>query len=317
MPIQATLIRFVRATTLAAALAALTGCGFINTMATKSIANTLSKPGDVFTRDDDPELVRRAIPFALKTYESLLETVPKHAPLLLATCSGFTSYAFAFVQTDADILGDAGHHDEVKTLNAEAVKLYTRGKDYCLRALDVRFPGIGKTLLIEPDAAVAKAGKKDIELLYWTAASWGSAMSLDLDLGIDFPVVRALVERGLALDETWNQGALHELMITLDSVEQLGGDRKKAREHFARAVELQKGAAPSPYVLLAMGVSQPERNREEFEKLLNAAIAIDPEKDRSHRLVTILTQRRAKALLEQIDTLFIKHPFLHAGTAAR
>jgi hypothetical protein len=306
MPAHATLTRLARATAVAVALAALTGCGFVSSLATKSVANTLSKPGDVFTRDDDPELVRRAIPFALKTYESLLESLPKHQPLLLATCSGFTSYAYAFVQTDADILGDADHHDEVKALNAEAVKLYSRGKDYCLRALELRFPGVGKRLLTEPDTAVARAGKKDVELLYWTAASWGSAMALNLDLAIDFPAVRALVERALALDETWHKGALHELMITLDSVEQLGGNVEHARQHFKRAVELQDGAAPGPYVALAMGVSQPKQDRAEFEKLLHDALAVDEDKDKSNRLLTIVTKKLAQALLDHADSLFSK-----------
>jgi predicted anti-sigma-YlaC factor YlaD len=72
-------------------------------------------------------------------------------------------------------------------------------------------------------------------------------------------------------------------------------------------VALQKGASPGPYVALAMGVSQPKQDRAEFETLLHDALAIDPEKDRSHRLITILEQRRAHALLDQIDTLFAKH----------
>ena len=263
MQTPAPLLRLAHGTTLAAVLAALAvsaGCGMINSLATKSVADTLSKPSDVFTRDDDPELVRRAIPFALKTYESLLESQPKYGPLLLATCSGFTSYANAFVQTDADILGEAEHHDEVKALNAEALRLYSRAKDYCLRALDVRFEGASRILLREPVAAVAKAEKKDVPLLYWTAASWGSAMALNLDLAVDYPAVRAMVERALALDETWDKGSLHELMITLDSVEQLGGSVERARKHFARAVELQGGNSPGPYVALAMGVSQPRQD---------------------------------------------------------
>ena len=70
-------------------------------MAVKTVANTLSAGGDAFSRDDDPELIRDAAPFALKTYESLLETVPAHAGLLLTTCSSFTQYAYAFVAADA------------------------------------------------------------------------------------------------------------------------------------------------------------------------------------------------------------------------
>jgi predicted anti-sigma-YlaC factor YlaD len=59
-------------------------------------------------------------------------------------------------------------------------------------------------------------------------------------------------------------------------------------------------------VALATGVAVPEQNREEFEKLLQAALAIDPEKDPSVRLVTLVQQRRARALLDHVDTLITK-----------
>jgi hypothetical protein len=65
-------------------------------------------------------------------------------------------------------------------------------------------------------------------LLYWSAASWGAAISLGIDrpdLAVDFPTVRALADRALALDPAWNKGAIHELMISLDSLpEALGGN---------------------------------------------------------------------------------------------
>ena len=196
-------------------------------MAVKTVANTLSESGDVFSRDEDPELVRDAIPFALKLYESLLESVPRHVPLLVATCSGFTQYAYAFVETDAVVLGDE-RHEEARALRERALKLYLRGRGYCLRAMEVRWQGISEKLLADPGPALARAEREDVELLYWTAASWGAAISLGLDrpeLAIDFPVVRALADRALALDETWSNGALHELMISLDSLpEALGGD---------------------------------------------------------------------------------------------
>jgi hypothetical protein len=87
----------------------------VKTFAVKTVANTLSEPGDTFTRDDDPELVRAALPFGLKTFETLLESVPNHRPLLIATCSGFTSYSYGFVDTDADLLG-SDQYDKAKPL---------------------------------------------------------------------------------------------------------------------------------------------------------------------------------------------------------
>jgi hypothetical protein len=131
-------------------------------MAVKTVANTLSESGDVFSRDEDPELVREAIPFALKLYESLLDSVPDHAPLLVATCSGFTQYAYAFIETDAIVLGDEKYR-EAQALRDRALRLYLRGKAFCLRAMEVRWKGIGDRLLADPAAALARAEKKDVE----------------------------------------------------------------------------------------------------------------------------------------------------------
>ena len=270
------------------------------------VAETLASSGDVFTRDDDLELVGDAIPFGLKLYESLLDSAPTNKDLLIATCSNFTQYGVAYIETDALVLGDAQHHDEVVHLNARALKLYLRAKGYCERAMEVRFPGIMQKLPADPVAALAKAEKKDVPLLYWMAASWGSAIALGVDrpdLVIDMPTVRALAERAIALDETWSRGTLHEMFVSLDSLPPaLGGNPERARMHFTKAVELQKGLSPGPYVALALGVAVPAQDRAEYEKLLNEALAIDPAKDPSNQLVTLVQQRRARALLDQIDT---------------
>lgn len=304
------LATLARLAVLASIVAPLAGCGLVQRKAVGMVASTLASSGDVFTRDDDLELVGDAIPFGLKLYESLLDSAPKNKDLLIATCSNFTQYGVAYLETEAMVLGEAQHHDEVAHLNQRALKLYLRAKGYCMRAMEVRFPGIAQKLLTDPAPALAKAEKKDVPLLYWMAASWGSAISLGVDrpdIVIDMPVVRALADRALALDESWSKGAIHEMFISLDSLpEALGGSPAKAREHFARAVELQKGLSPGPYVALAAGVALPAQDRAEFEKLLESALAIDPEKDPSVRLVTLVQQRRARALLDHIDTMFTK-----------
>jgi predicted anti-sigma-YlaC factor YlaD len=300
----------VRLTALTCALTVTPGCALMKRKAVAMVASTLASSGDVFTRDDDLELVGDAIPFGLKLYESLLDSAPRNTDLLIATCSNFTQYGVAYLETEAAVLGEAQHHDEVAHLNQRALKLYLRAKGYCLRAMEVRFPGIGPKLLTDPVPALARSNKKDVPLLYWMAASWGSAIGLGIDrpdLVIDMPAVRALAERALALDEGWGKGALHEMFVSLDSLpDALGGSPARAREHFTRAVELQQGLSPGPYVALAMGVAVPAQDRGEFEKLLQAALAIDPDKDPSVRLVTLVQQRRARALLDRIDTMFTK-----------
>lgn len=286
------------------------GCA-IRRMALNSLATTLSASGDTFSSDDDPALVRDAVPFALKTYESLLASLPRHRGLLLATCSGFTQYSYAFVQTEADRLEPTDYAESL-VHRERALKLYLRGRDYCLRALEVARPGIVARLNRNPADAVASFTKADVPLLYWTAASWGKAVSLSLDkpeLAGDFPIVRALAARALALDETYNRGALHEIMITLESVpEAMGGSRERARQHFDRAVTLSNGMSAGAYVSYATGVLLPQQKKDEFVQMLQAAVAIDPDREPSLRLANLITQQYARYLLEHLEDLFISNP---------
>lgn len=297
--------RMARLATVVLASVALSSCAFVTSRATTMVANTLASGGTTITSDNDPDFVRDAVPFGLKTYESLLQSIPRHVPLLRATCSGFTSYAYGYLATDADVVRFTDR-EAAKALDARTLNMYIRAHDYCARALEVRFKGVTQTLLTAPDTALARAQKADVELLYWSAASWGLAMALSPDtLAIDFPAVRALAERGLALDERWYYGALHELMIVLEGQELLGGSHDKAREHFRRAVEIQKGLSPGPYLSLATSVALSRQDRAEFESLLSQALAVDPNGNPSERLTTLLLQRRARALLAQADYLFL------------
>ena len=291
------------------AVLVVSACGAIKSSAIKTVANTLSEGGTAITSHDDPELVADALPFALLLNESLLASVPKHERLLMATCGQYTQYAVGFIQVDAE----AAQFDEFersKYLSNRALKLATRGRGYCWRALELRFPGVSARLVADPATAVPQAKKDQVPLLYWSAASLGAAVSLGgldrPDLLINWPVIRALAERALALDSTWSRGALHELMITVESQgDALGGSEERARAHFARAVEIQKGLSPGPYVSLALGIAKGKQDRAEFEKLLQQALAIEADADPDNRLVTLIMQRRARLLLAHLDDFFM------------
>ena len=276
--------------------------------AVNQIGNAIAKSGDVFTADDDPELVREAVPFGLKTMESLLRESPKHAGLLLAACQGFTQYAYAFVQMDADY--GTADFERQEALRQRALKLYLRARGYGLRGLELKHEGLTQRLATDPTQAVEAVTAKEVALLYWTAAAWGSAISLGKDrpeLVADFPAVKALMQRALALDENFEGGAIHEAMIVLEALPpEMGGSVERARAHFERAVAISKGEKPGPYVTLAESVSVMKQDRREFRDLLNRALAIDPEKNQSVRLVTVLTQRKARTLLAREDELFIE-----------
>lgn len=279
----------------------------IKRMAINSLADTLAASGDVFAADNDPELIRDAVPFSLKTVESLLVSVPNHPGLLLSACSGFTQYGYAFVQLDAEAI-EAKDYQASVAGKERALKMYVRARDYCMRGMELRQKGVRAQLEREPATALAWAKPSDVPLLYWTGASWGSAISLGVDkpeVTIDLPAVRALMERALQLDETYSRGAIHEALISLDALpEAIGGSPARARQHFARAIALTKGLSAGPYVTLATGVSVPAQNKAEFEELLGKALAIDPDREPPLRLANILAQRRARYLLSKVGELF-------------
>lgn len=270
------------------------------------MADALSSTASAFTRDNDPEFVRQAAPSTLKMVEMLLEESPSHAGLLMAACSGFTQYAYAFLQSDADV-ADAGSAT-AKELRARGAAMYDRARGYCVRALESRHPGAGGSLQRDVKAALASTTIADVPALYWTAVAWGGALTLAENPLVrisELSTVRALFTRALQLDGTWEAGAIHEAMIAVESLPVLlGGSPARAKAHFDRAVALSDGQSAFAYVTMATGVAQPAKDRREFERLLRAAIAIDASKRPSLRLANLIAQKRARFLLSQIDRLF-------------
>jgi predicted anti-sigma-YlaC factor YlaD len=293
---------------LAAGLLLVPGCS-LRRMAVNTLADALAESGSVYASDPDPELVRDALPFALKTFESLLASNPEHRGLLVSSCSGFTQYAYAFVEADAQRL-EFADYAESRRLTERALALYLRGRDYCLHGLELDHPGIRGRLERQPNDAAAELEGADLDLLYWTAAAWGSAISVGvhrLDIVADLPAVRALLRRGLALDESYDHGALHQALIGIEALPAaMGGSRERAEEHFRRAVELTGGHSAAPFVTFASSVLVPAQERAAFRRELERALAVDVDVEPSLHLVNALAQQRARFLLDHADDLFLE-----------
>jgi len=284
-----------------------TGCS-VRSLAVNSMGDALAASGSGFGSDDDPELIGAAAPFSLKLIESVLAETPNHRGLLLAATQGFVQYAYAFIELKADELEDT-NLQAAYAQRARAARMYLRARDYGLRGLESARPGITKTLRADPEGALAKSTREDVGLLYWTGVAWAAAISLAKDdpfLVADLPAVEALVRRALALDETYDGGALHVFMINYE-MSQAGlsaGAPARARQHFTRAIELTGGAHAAPYVTLAEAVSIAERNRAEFESLLQGVLKLDTGAKPEWRLVNAVMQRRARWLLGRTEKLF-------------
>lgn len=293
-----------RALVLAMAGLLVAGCS-VKKMAANAVGDALSGGGGVWMSDNDPQLIKEALPFGLKTNESLLEVSPDHLGLLEATAQGFTAYAF-LLKEEAD-RAEIDDLREARKLRARSSKLFVRGRDYALRGLEVRHTGFAEGLRDRRDATLAKTDEKDSGLLYWAGASWAGALSVakdNLTLIAEFPTAGALVRRVLDLDDAYGEGSAHEFFVAYEAGRP-GGSLVAARAHYRRALELSGGERASVYLALAESVSVAEQDVAEFRALLDQAREIDPDEQPESRLLNIIAQERADWLETQIPELFL------------
>jgi predicted anti-sigma-YlaC factor YlaD len=277
----------------------------------KIAAGAFAGSGDVMARDDDPELVRDAIPFALKTMEGLIAEIPEDDGLLLSLTASFTQYAWAFVLQDADMAEMAGRSVEAREGHDRARKLFLRARDYGLRALELRYRGITARLLSARglDPALALLEAKDVPLLYWTAAAWALAISngkSDMQLVSQLPAPVAMMRRGMALDPSFDHGAFQEFFVTYEGGRSAadGGGAVVSRAFLDLALQLSGGKKLGALVSYAESALVQKQDRAEFERVLQQVLAADVDAAPEFRLANILAQRRARALLAHADDLF-------------
>jgi predicted anti-sigma-YlaC factor YlaD len=277
--------------------------------AVNQVGNALAGSGTTFASDDDPELIKAAVPFGLKLMESLLAESPRHERLLSATTSGFTQYGYAFVQQDAD---EVESQDLAKAvaLRQRAKKLYLRARDYGLRALEVSHPGFTNALAADPQVAVRRMRTADVPQLYWTAMAWGALISQSKDdpqRVAEVPQMEALIDRALELNESWNYGALHTFLITYEMARAgvRGDATERSRRQFELAMEQSHGWQAAPLVAYAESVCMQKQDLAQFESLLQRALDIEVDAHPDFRLANLIYQRRARWLLARKDELFL------------
>jgi hypothetical protein len=290
---------------LCTALAGSSACS-VRSFALGAVGDALASGGEVYASDDDIELVGAATPFGLKTLESLLAEVPEHRGLLLAAARGFTQYAYAYVQLPAEEAEGRDVSSAYLQL-ARARRLYLRARDYGLRGL--RLQGQAVQLQVEAGRLLLATAPEDVPLLYWTAVAWAAAIGVSKDspsVVAGLPAVDGLIARAVELDADFDHGTLRTFLIgyEMSRPNATADAARRARLHFARAVELTKRQHAGPLVSLAESVAVAERNRNEFEALLGEALKLELSARPEWRLANLVMQRRARLLLSRADELF-------------
>ena len=247
------------------------------------------------SRQPDLRILREGTPAYLMLIDGMIQTWPDNERLLLAGAQSYSSFASLFVE------------DQDKDY---AALLYTKGKRYALRSLEIT--GLRNPLERPFDdfsAGLNRLGKKDVPILFWTATCWANWIRLNLDSMealSELPRVEAMMKRVLELDEGFYYGGPHLFMGIWYAVRPkiAGGDLKKAQEHFLKALDLGQRKFLMADVYYASYYARKSGDKELFtatlQKVLEAPVDTIPDLV----LVNTVAKRQAKELLNRVEEYF-------------
>jgi TRAP transporter TatT component family protein len=279
----------VRGSILCLAMTApLVGCSnLLGSMAADTLSATI-------LNQDDPELLRAGVPAYLLLVDGFISENPDNAELLAAGAQLFALYGSRFAENAeraGTLTGKARRYGERAICLAHAPACGWKDLDY--------------------DSYVTALGdvdKRDLEALYSYAVSWLSnldATSEDWTAVAELPWVQAALERALALDETYEQGAIHGYLGILNTLRPpaLGGQPEVAREHFERALALNGNKDLSVKVEYAKRYARLVFDQELHDRLLTEVVNA-PVDAPGLTLFNVLAKQEALELLESSKEYF-------------
>jgi hypothetical protein len=252
--------------------------------------------------EDDLVLAREASAFYLKLSESVLRETPDNLQLAAAVASGFTQYAYAYVQSDADRIA-ATDASAAQRLRERAARLYHRAQRHAIGALEAQSPGFTKALASNSPEQWPRLRADQVGVAYWGAASWGAwiAMSKDKpDVVADFPLAIRLAKLAWATSPEYGGGSLSSLIGTFEA-SRPGGSAAQATVYFDQAIALGAGRNAGVFVAKAEAIALPAGDKPAFESLLKRALAAS---EMQPDLANLVMQERAMWLLETANDLF-------------
>jgi len=275
----------------AAAMVLTSGCSSIMSSATTGLAESLT---NAVLDQNDPETVRQGAPAYLLLIDGLIADNPKNAELLLAGAGLYSSYAGAFV-------------DEPERVS----RLSRKGRDYgwaalCRRKKDAC--GIWSAPYEEFERVISGMGRNHVPVLFGAGAAWATwirANTDDWSAVADKARVDAMMQRVVALDETYDDGSAFLYLGILATLlpEAMGGKPEQGRADFERVIELSDGRNLMAKVLLARSYARLVFDRELHDRLCREVIAADPVAS-GLTLTNTLAQEEARALLGSSEDYF-------------
>jgi predicted anti-sigma-YlaC factor YlaD len=299
-------VNIPRLLTITLVVAVTTGCS-IKQIALNAVADELSGgTGGTFSQDEDLQFVGESLPFALKLMEGINGAVPKHEGMKLTLASGFVQYGVVFVEWPAEQL----KYDDFSAYRLgqkRAGGFYRRAANYALDGLDLRSKDFRSNLRNDQQGTLAAMTAGEVPFLFWLGAGWISQASTNLEdpemFGL-FALGAQIMKRAYELDPDWNDGSIHEIMISLEPALPMPGGAERSKEHYDKARVLQGDRKAGPHVSYATAVALKAQDKDLFLELLDKALAVDLDLHPDDRLANDYAQQKARFLLEHLDDLF-------------
>jgi tetratricopeptide (TPR) repeat protein len=268
----------------------LTGCSMKAQMV-RSMDPIMEDMSSVVNMSNDVDLIRDGLPASLIQMDGFIKSDPNNK-LLLKAAESYFGYAFSFVE-------------DVNRPRASA--LYLKAREYALRALkkyrqfDEQAPDLNDML--------ANCGKQDVPALYWAAGSWLAWIGLNVDNPeaiMDIPKVEAMLDRVIELDETYYYGMAHAMLggLYASQPKNMGGNPEKANKQFQKAFNISGSKLLAAQLMYAKFYAVQIQDKALFVNTLSEIIATPVNFFPERNLANEVAKRKAKDLLEKVDTLF-------------
>jgi len=268
-----------------------------------------------FERDDDLDLIEKAIPANIKLLEVMLANSPDDCRLITLLSRFYGSYAFGFAETRLEEAlyldppaGTSGQ--SVDRIKDQVNHYYEKGFGYALTALERNEPGavdaFHKVNTIAP--YLDRLDRKSVAPLFWYGFNLGAWVNRNRDSVRALSrahLARKVMERVIEIDPAYNHGGAHLFLLAYfgSRSPMMGGSQEKAREHYQRLKQIAGEKYLLPDLFYARFCLQQQQDRDSFVDLMQRIID-SPPVDNELALTNAIAGRRAGIYLSAVDTLF-------------
>lgn len=194
-------------------------------------------------QENDLTLARAAIPAGIKQLEGFHLVAPGERGFTVLLAEATCQYATGFLQLDAETARLGGDPERARVLSERGVDLALRCVSYALELLgdDWRHAVHEAPAALGP--LIAAAGSSQQTGLFWLGIGLAGAGAMSPQrpaLLTRLPAALAMIERSLAIDETFQHGLGHVVVGAAYAARPkfLGGDAERGRRHLERAFAL-------------------------------------------------------------------------------